>query len=54
MGIDDAAEYLSISPKTIRNKLSDKSSPFPIKPRRYGRRVMFSKEDLDEFINQLE
>ena len=54
LSVDMAAEYLSISPKTIRNRLSrDTDNPFPIKPKRYGKRIVFDINDLDEFAEDL-
>jgi excisionase family DNA binding protein len=49
--IPEAAEYLGISPRTIRNDLSRKT--FPVRPVRYGGKVLFRREDLDAFIDGL-
>lgn len=52
--IDDAAYYLGIAPKTIRNGLGPKAKhPFPVKPRKLGGRVVFEKSDLDKFVDSL-
>jgi hypothetical protein len=54
MDIETSALYLSISAKTIRNGVGPKSDqPFPVKPVRFGRRVLFRKEDLDAFADNL-
>ena len=54
LGIDQAAEYLSISPKTIRNGLGRKSPcPFPVKHKKFGRRILFDRDDLDAYANSL-
>lgn len=54
MSIEDTGEYLGISPKTIRNGLAKNApSPFPIRPARYGKRVLFARKDLDEYIDSL-
>lgn len=54
MDINQTAEYLSISPKTIRNGIyRDSPNPFPVRPRRLGKRVLFDRKDLDEFIDNL-
>jgi hypothetical protein len=54
MDIELSAKYLSISAKTIRNGTGRRSEqPFPVKPRRFGRRVLFRKEDLDRFADNL-
>lgn len=53
--VDQAARYLGISPKTIRNRIGPKAEkPFPIKPRRIGRRVLFDIRQLDAYIDSLE
>jgi excisionase family DNA binding protein len=49
--IPEAAEYLGISPRTIRNDLSRKI--FPVKPVRYGGKLLFRREDLDHYIDGL-
>lgn len=49
--IEEAAHYLGLAPKTIRNYLSDKT--FPIKPKKIGGRVLFRRDDLDRFIDEL-
>jgi excisionase family DNA binding protein len=51
--IDDAGEYLNISPKTIRNRLSDKNNPFPVRPKRFGKRVLFDRKDLDRYVDKM-
>jgi len=54
LGVEQAAEYLSLSPKTIRNGLArDAERPFPVKPKRYGRRVLFDIRDLDAYVDAL-
>jgi excisionase family DNA binding protein len=52
--IGEAAKYLSISPKTIRNRLCrDAKNPFPVKPKKIGKRVLFDRKDLDAYIDSL-
>lgn len=53
--VEEAARYIRLSPKTIRNRLSDKNRPFPVKPCRKGRkgRILFKRDDLDTYINSL-
>jgi hypothetical protein len=54
LSVDLAAAYLSISPKTIRNGLSkDAEKPFPVKPKKYGKRVLFDIYDLDAYVDGL-
>jgi hypothetical protein len=53
--IDDAARYLGIAPKTIRNRLGPRASnPFPVKPKRIGKRVLFDVRALDAFVDGLD
>jgi len=52
--IDEAAHYLGLAPKTIRNGLGPPAKkPFPIKPVKVDGRVLFRKEDLDEHVDGL-
>ena len=52
--VEEAATYLGIAPKTLRNCLGPKASkPFPVKPVRYGGKVLFRREDLDKFIDEM-
>ena len=54
LSIEQTGEYLSIAPKTIRNGLArDAKSPFPIKPKRYGKRVLFDRKDLDSYVDSI-
>ncbi len=55
LGIEDAARYLGISPRTLYNGVAPKSkTPFPVKPKRWGKRVLFDIRDLDRFADSLE
>jgi predicted DNA-binding transcriptional regulator AlpA len=52
--VEEAASYLGISPKTIRNGLSRKAvKPFPVRPVRVDGRVLFRRSDLDSYIASL-
>jgi len=52
--VKEAAIYLGLSPRTLYNGISEKSkNPFPIKPKHYGKRRLFEKEDLDAFADSL-
>jgi len=54
MSIQDAAIYLGLSPRTLYNATAPKSKdPFPVKPRRIGKRVLFDVHDLDRFVDTL-
>ncbi len=50
--VSQAAWYMGISPKTIRNGIcrgADK--PFPVKPKRHGKRVLFDIKDIDSHLD---
>ena len=52
--VDLAAQYLGLAPKTLRNRLGPKAeNPFPIKPKRIGRKVLFDRKDLDAYADNL-
>ena len=53
LDVNDTAEYLNISPKTIRNRLSNKENPFPVCPKRFGKRVLFDIKDLDRYVDEM-
>ena len=52
--ITDAALYLGLAPKTLRNRLSDKANPFPVRPRYFGGKPLFEVSELDAFIDSLD
>jgi hypothetical protein len=55
LSIEGTADYLGISPKTIRNRLGPKAkNPFPIKHKRIGRRVLFDIRDLERFVDEMD
>jgi predicted DNA-binding transcriptional regulator AlpA len=52
LNISETAQYLGIAPKTLRNRLGPKAeNPFPVQPKRIGKRVLFDVKKLDEFID---
>jgi excisionase family DNA binding protein len=52
--VEQAAQYLNLSPRTIYNGVAPNSlNPFPVSPKRIGRKVLFRKKDLDAFIDAL-
>jgi hypothetical protein len=54
LNVEETANYLSIAPKTIRNRLGPKApDPFPVKPKRIGKRVLFDIHDLDKYVDSL-
>ena len=54
LDINETARYLSLAPKTIRNRLGPKApDPFPVQAKRVGRKVLFDRRDLDRYIDSL-
>jgi hypothetical protein len=52
--VDEAAFYLGISAKTLRNGLGPKAAkPFPVRPVKVAGRVVFRRDDLDNYIDSL-
>lgn len=52
--VGEAASYLGLSPRTIYNGVAPGSkNPFPVKPKRYGKKVLFDVADLDRFADSL-
>lgn len=52
--VEQAADYVGLSPRTIYNGIAPKSKkPFPIKPKRYGSKPLFEKSELDRFADSL-
>ena len=54
LSVEEAAEYLGIATSTIYNRSRRNSeNPFPVKPKRVGRRVKFDREELDAYVDSL-
>ena len=54
LSVDDAARYIGIAAKTIRNRIGPRAqTPFPVKPKRIGGRVLFDLKDLDAYLDRL-
>jgi len=49
--IREAAAYLGLAEKTLRNRLSDRS--FPLRPVRLSGRPLFKRRDLENLVNSL-
>ena len=49
--VEEVAFRLGIAAKTISNELS--KGCFPLKAKRYGRRLLFDSFDVEEFIRDL-
>lgn len=54
LSVKETAEYLGISPATIYNRVARSSErAFPIKPKRFGRRVRFDRKDVEEYLETM-
>jgi hypothetical protein len=54
LSVGDAARYIGIAAKTIRNRIGPKATiPFPVKPKHIGGRVLFDVKDLDTYLDTL-
>ena len=54
ISVEEAAKLLNISAKTIYNQTGKKSKkPFPVKPKRFGRRLLFDIRELERLISEL-
>jgi len=54
LSVREAGQYLGLSPRTIYNGIAPGSKdPFPIRPKRYGKRRLFDVRDLDAFADSL-
>ncbi len=52
--VGDAALYVGIAPKTLRNRIGPKApNPFPVKPKRIGGKVLFDLRQLDAYLDSL-
>jgi excisionase family DNA binding protein len=51
LSIRELAEYLGMSPMTIRAKI--KKDEFPFKAKRLGRLLKFDIQEVDDYINNL-
>jgi hypothetical protein len=54
LSVEQAARFLGIAPKTLRNRIGPRAKhPFPVRPKKIGKRVLFDIRDLDDFVNSL-
>jgi excisionase family DNA binding protein len=52
--VEEVANYLNLSPRTIYNAIAPKSKkPFPVRPKRIGKLVRFDIKDLEKYIESL-
>jgi predicted DNA-binding transcriptional regulator AlpA len=54
LSIKQAAIYCGMAEQTLRNRISRRAeNPFPVRPKKNGRRVLFDRRELDDFIDNL-
>ena len=54
LSVRDAAKYLGLAEKTLRNRMGPKAKkPFPVRPKYYGGKPLFELKDLDKFADSL-
>lgn len=54
LSVKDAAEYIGLAPKTLRNRLGPRAkNPFPVSPRYYGDKPLFLVDELDDYLESL-
>jgi len=54
LSVDEASRYVGLATKTIRNRIGPKAkTPFPVKPKHIGGRVLFDIKDLDVYLDGL-
>ena len=54
LSVEETAEYLGISPRTIYNQVAPKAKKrFPVTPKRIGKLVKFEISDLDQYVDSL-
>jgi predicted DNA-binding transcriptional regulator AlpA len=54
LSVEETAAYIGISPRTLYNRISWKATnPFPVTPKRVGRRVKFDRDELDAYVDSL-
>lgn len=54
LNTQQAADYLGLAPRTLLNGSGPKAkNPFPIQPKRYGRKLLWDIRDLNRFADEL-
>jgi excisionase family DNA binding protein len=52
--VEQTAERLGIAAQTIYNGIARRTlKPFPIRAKRWGRKVLFDSRDIDSFIDSM-
>lgn len=54
LSVEETAQYLGLSCRTIYNQIGPKSKrPFPVKCKRIGKLVKFDIRDLENYVDTL-
>ena len=54
MSVEETAEYLGISPRTIYNRICHGSkNPFPIRVKKIGKLIKFDVNDIEAYVDSL-
>lgn len=54
LSVEEVAEYLGMSPKTVYNKIGPNAKdPFPIPSKKFGKFVRFDLRAVDEYMESL-
>jgi excisionase family DNA binding protein len=54
LSVPETASYLGISERTIYNQICRKAKKrFPIKPKRIGKRILFDRNEIDQYVDSL-
>ena len=54
LSVEETAQYLGLSARTIYNAIAPKSKkPFPVKAKRVGKLVKFDIRDLEKYVDEL-
>lgn len=52
--VKETARILCLSERTLRNRIGPKAkNPFPVKPKKIGRKVLFLLEDIEDYVRSL-
>ena len=54
MSVKQTADYLNISFRSLYNRTHSKTqNPFPIRPKRLGKKILFDVKEIDEYMESL-
>lgn len=54
LSVEEAARFLGIAPKSLRNRIGPRAKyPFPVRPKKIGKRVLFDRIDLNTYVDNL-